>query len=469
MAVIPPVLCGPCRFGAVTADLTVPIVARTLDNGLRVVVSPTPGLGVVAVNLWYDVGSRHEQPHRQGFAHLFEHLMFQGSRHVKSGDHFALLQGHGAALNATTSFDRTNYYESMPAGALDLALWLEADRMAYLDDALTQENFDNQVDVVAQERSQRMDNVPYGTVFEKALPLVFDAGHPYGHLPIGNMQHLAEATLDEVSSFHATYYMPNNAVLSIVGDVTEMEALDKAERYFGHIPAGVAPDLALPEPLAALAEASRLDVAEDVPSPAIWFALRLPADSPTGRELSAVSLACSIVGEADTSRLHRRLVRHDQTAMSAGLGANALIAGNSLGVGSVHAVPGQDLDEIAAAFDEVVSGFAADGPTQLELDVARAQAERDWLDEMSTAAGRADALSSCALLFGDAGILNERLAMLQSITADEVQQAAQLWLTSAVNAQVRVVPSASGQETEGAGVAERADAAADPDSTGAGV
>ncbi|MEJ7741575.1 MAG: pitrilysin family protein [Nocardioidaceae bacterium] len=458
-----------------TADLTVPHLSRTLDNGLRVVLSPTPGLGVVAVNLWYDVGSRHEEPHRQGFAHLFEHLMFQGSRHVKSGDHFALLQGHGAALNATTSFDRTNYFESMPSGALDLALWLEADRMAYLDDALTQENFENQVDVVAQERSQRMDNVPYGTVFEKALPLVFAAEHPYGHLPIGDMQHLAEATLAEVSAFHATYYMPNNAVLSIVGDVTEAEAMKKAEQFFGHIEPGAAPDRVLPEPLPALAEPSRLDVSEDVPAPAIWFALRLPADTPAGRELLAVGLAASIVGEGDTSRLHRRLVRHDQTAMSAGLGINALVAGNSLGVGSVHAVPGQDLDEIAAVFDEVVSRFAAEGPTQLELDVARAQAERDWLDEMSTAAGRADALSSCALLFGDAEILNERLAVLQSITADQVQHAAQVWLTSAVKAQVRVLPSSGGHDSEGAEPATMApDAAAGPDadqarSTGADV
>jgi len=247
------------------------------------------------------------------------------------------------------------------------------------------------------------------------------------------------------------------------------EALCKAEHYFGHIPSGTAPDRVLPEPLPAVAEASRLDVAEDVPSPAIWFALRLPADSATGRELPAVGLASSILGEGDTSRLHRRLVRHDQTAMSAGLGLNALIAGNALGVGSVHAVPGQDLDEIAAAFDEVVSRFAAEGPTQLELDIARAQAERDWLDEMSTAAGRADALSSSALLFGDAEFLNQRLPLLQSLTAEEVQQAAQVWLTPAVNAQVRVVPSTSGQETERAGIAERADAAADPDSTGADV
>ncbi|MGI8889138.1 MAG: M16 family metallopeptidase, partial [Nocardioidaceae bacterium] len=411
------------------------------DNGLRVVVSPTPGLGVVAVNLWYDVGSRHESPHRQGFAHLFEHLMFQGSRHVKSGDHFALLQGHGAALNATTSFDRTNYFESMPAGVLDVALWLEADRMAYLDDALTQENFDNQVDVVAQERSQRMDNVPYGTVFEKALPLVFDADHPYGHLPIGNMSHLGEATLDEVSAFHATFYMPNNAVLSIVGDVSEEEAFGKADEYFGHIPAGAAPDRKLPAPLEPVTGARRLDVLEDVPSPAIWFAYRLPADTATGRELSAVRLATSIIGEGETSRLHRRLVRRDQIAMSAGLGLNPLIAGNSLGVGSVRAVPSQDLDEVAATFGAVVAEFADEGPSELELNVARASAERDWLDEMGTAAGRADALSSCALLFDDPDLLNERLHVLRSVTADEVRAAAQLWLCAGGNAQVRVLPS----------------------------
>ena len=228
-------------FDAVTPEASFPIASRTLDNGLRVVVSPTPGLGVVAVNLWYDVGSRHEQPDRQGFAHLFEHLMFQGSRHVEPGEHFARIQGIGGMLNATTSFDRTNYFEVVPAGALDLALWLEADRMAYLDDVITQANFDTQVSVVGAERSQRMDNVPYGTAFEDLLPLVFPAEHPYGHLPIGNMAHLAAATLDEVSAFHGRYYMPNNAVLSIVGDVGEAAAFASAERLLGDITPGDAP------------------------------------------------------------------------------------------------------------------------------------------------------------------------------------------------------------------------------------
>ncbi len=414
--------------------------SRTLDNGLRVVVSPTPGLGVVAVNLWYDVGSRHEQRHRQGFAHLFEHLMFQGSRHVRPGDHFALLQGHGASLNATTSFDRTNYFESMPAGALDLALWLEADRMAFLDDVLTQENFTNQVDVVAQERSQRMDNVPYGTVFEKALPLIFDPDHPYGHLPIGNMQHLAEATLEEVSAFHARYYMPNNAVLSIVGDVEVEEGFGKAAAYFVQIEPGDAPKRELPPSLPPLAEPRHRDHEEDVPSPGLWFAYRLPVDAPYSRELAAVSLASSILGENETSRIYRRLVRQDRTALTAGLGLNTLIAGNSLGLGSVRALPGQDLDAIAASVDDVLHRFAVEGPTEPELRIARAQAERDWLDEMGTAAGRADALSASLLLFDDPESLNERLPLLRSITAEEVRAAAETWLVPAMHAQVRVHP-----------------------------
>ncbi len=412
-----------------------------MDNGLRVVVSPNPGLGVVAVNLWYDVGSRHEEPHRQGFAHLFEHLMFQGSRHVKAGDHFALLQGHGASLNATTSFDRTNYFESGPTGILDLALWLEADRMAFLDDALTQQNFTNQVDVVAQERSQRMDNVPYGTVFEKVLPLLFESDHPYGHLPIGNMQHLAEATLDEVSAFHATYYMPNNAVLTIVGDVTPEDAFSRVETFVGHVPPGDAPERGVTVPLAALSSPARLDIEEDVPSPAVWFAARLPADEGASRELAAVELASSILGEGETSLLHRRLVRRDETALAAGMGVNPLIAGNSLGIVSVRAVPEQDLDEVVDAVGDVLRTFADEGPLESELAMARAQAERDWLDEMGTASGRADAISGCALLYDDPEVLNLRLGLLRSISATEVQQAARTWLLPLLDAQAWVSPS----------------------------
>ena len=424
-----------------TEEASFPIASRTLDNGLRVVVSPTPGLGVVAVNLWYDVGSRHEQPDRQGFAHLFEHLMFQGSRHVQPGEHFALIQGIGGMLNATTSFDRTNYFEVVPAGALDLALWLEADRMAYLDDVITQANFDTQVSVVGAERSQRMDNVPYGTAFEDLLPLVFPAEHPYGHLPIGNLAHLADATLDEVSAFHARYYMPNNAVLSIVGDVLDHTAFDRAERYLGDITPGDAPKRELPDPLPPVATAQIIELTQDVPAPAVWFAGRLPADVGGSRELAAVELATGILGEGETSRLHRRLVREDEIALSAGLGVNTLVAGNSLGVASVRAVPGIELSTVSSVVEEIIGRLASEGPTELELTIARAQAERSWLDEMATAGGRADGLSGCALLYDDPEALNARLPILRSLTAEEVRAATAQWLVPLLDAQVRINPS----------------------------
>ena len=427
-------------FCPVSREVRYPISSDTLDNGLRVAVSPTAGTGVVAVNLWYDVGSRSEDPHRQGFAHLFEHLMFQGSRHVAAGDHFALLQGNGAALNATTSFDRTNYFESMPAGVLELALWLEADRMAYLDDVLTEQNFANQVQVVAQERSQRMDNVPYGTAFEKVLPLVFDAEHPYGHLPIGNMRHLAEATLAEVSAFHARYYLPSNAVLTIAGDVSVDEGFERAARYFGGIQAGVAPDRVLPATLAPVVSPRRTDVVEAVPSPAVWFAARLPQAAPGARDLAAATLAAAIVGDGETSRLHRRLVRGDAIALSTGIGVNPLIAGNSLGVASVRVTAGQDLDAVVDAVTEELERFATDGPTDLELRIARAQAEREWLDSMATAAGRADAMSESTLLFGDVEVVHDQLPLLRSITADEVREAGGTWWVPALRAQLRIQP-----------------------------
>ncbi len=423
-----------------TVEATFPIVSRTLDNGLRVVVSPNPGLGVVAVNLWYDVGSRHEQPERQGFAHLFEHLMFQGSRHVAAGEHFALVQGSGGSLNATTSFDRTNYFEVLPSGGLDLALWLEADRMAFLDDVLTQQNFDNQVAVVAAERSQRMDNVPYGTAFETLLPLAFPADHPYGHLPIGNMAHLAAATLEEVSAFHARYYMPNNAVLSIVGDVEEAAAFARADHFFGGIAPGEPPPRTRTAPLPPVAEQAVRSTADDVPAPALWLAARLPADNGRSRELAAVEIASTILGDGETSRLHRRLVRQDELALSAGMGVNTLVAGNSLGAVSVRALPGVDLDIVKDAVADVLGAFAAGGPSDLELTIARSQSERSWLDEMATAGGRADALSGCALLYDDPRLLNERLPLLLSVTAEEVRAAAERWLLPAGRAELRVEP-----------------------------
>src|SRR6188508_1875466 len=228
------------RTREVTVPSSVPEVAfsdQRLDNGLRVIVAEDHLAPVVAVNLWYDVGSKHEVPGKTGFAHLFEHVMFQGSRHVAKAEHIALVQAAGGTMNGSTWLDRTNYFETLPAHQLDLALWLEADRMATLLDALSQENLDNQREVVKNEKRWSYDNRPYGSWNEKLLAALFPPSHPYHHPTIGSMEDLDAASIEDVSAFFRTHYAPNNAVLTIVGDVDPDQARAWVTRYFSGIPA----------------------------------------------------------------------------------------------------------------------------------------------------------------------------------------------------------------------------------------
>lgn len=246
-----------------------PIETTRLDNGLRVVVSEDRTAPAVAVNLWYDVGSRHEPAGQTGFAHLFEHLMFEGSVNVAKTEHMKLIQGAGGSLNATTNPDRTNYFETVPAEHLELALWLEADRMGGLVPALTQETLDNQRDVVKNERRQRYENVPYGDAWLRLLPLLYPPGHPYHHATIGSMADLNAADLATFQAFHATYYAPNNAVLTVVGDAPAAEVFALADKYFG----GLAPRLDIPaapdgRTVPATGRPAVETVTADVPAPA---------------------------------------------------------------------------------------------------------------------------------------------------------------------------------------------------------
>jgi len=267
-----------------------------LANGLRVVLSEDHLTPVAAVCLWYDVGSRHEVKGRTGLAHLFEHLMFQGSASVQGNGHFELVQGAGGSLNGTTSFERTNYFETMPAHQLELALWLEADRMGSLLDALDQESLDNQRDVVKNERRQRYDNVPYGTAFERITALAYPEGHPYHHTPIGSMADLDAATLTDAQDFFRTYYAPNNAVLSVVGDIDPEQTLAWIEKYFGSIPShdGKRP----PRDGRTVSRKSgavlRQHLVEEVPSQALMAAYLLPVDGT--READAADLALRASG-----------------------------------------------------------------------------------------------------------------------------------------------------------------------------
>jgi predicted Zn-dependent peptidase len=399
------------------------ITEHRLANGLRVVLSEDHLTPVAAVCLWYDVGSRHEVKGRTGLAHLFEHLMFQGSANVSNNGHFELVQGAGGSLNGTTSFERTNYFETMPAHQLELALWLEADRMGSLLAALDETSMENQRDVVKNERRQRYDNVPYGTAFEKLTALSFPDGHPYHHTPIGSMADLDAATLEDARAFFRTYYAPNNAVLSVVGDIDPEQTIAWVEKYFGSIPGhdGKQPPRSgeLPD---TIGRELREEIHEDVPSRALMAAYRLPHDGT--READAADLALTILGSGESSRLYNRLVRRDRTAVAAGFGLLRLAGAPSLGWLDVKTSGDATIQQIDAAVDEELARFAAEGPTPEELERAQAQIEREWLDRLTTVAGRADELCRYAVLFGDPKLLNDALPKVLDVTAEEVQAVA---------------------------------------------
>ncbi|MBT8396693.1 MAG: insulinase family protein, partial [Gemmatimonadetes bacterium] len=256
--------------------LNVPVERHRLPNGLRVTLSLDRSVPIVAVNLWYGVGSRNERSGRTGFAHLFEHMMFQGSANVPKNRHFELVEQAGGSLNASTWFDRTNYYETLPSHHLELALWLESDRMGWMLPAMTQEKLENQQGVVKNERKERYDNQPYGDWDERMQALVFPPDHPYHHSVIGSMEDIGAATLEDVAEFFRTFYVPNNAVLTLAGDFDPDDALGLIETYFGEIPEG-APIPPLPgneEIPPVIGEMVAEEVIGNVPLPRVYLGAR---------------------------------------------------------------------------------------------------------------------------------------------------------------------------------------------------
>ena len=426
------------------------VTEHRLDNGLRLVLSEDHLTPVAAVCLWYDVGSRQEVKGRTGLAHLFEHLMFQGSAQVKGNGHFELVQGAGGSLNGTTSFERTNYFETMPAHQLELALWLEADRMGSLLAALDEESMENQRDVVKNERRQRYDNVPYGTAFERLTALAYPEGHPYHHIPIGSMADLDAATLDDARAFFGANYAPNNAVLAIVGDIDPDQALAWVEKYFGSIPSydgkmpprdGTLPDI--------IGKELREEILEEVPARALMAAYRLPRDGT--RQCDAADLALTVLGGGMSSRLYNRLVRRDRTAVTAGFGLLRLAGAPSLGWLDVKASGGAEIPQIEAAVDEELARLGAEAPTAEEMERAQALLEREWLDRLGTVAGRADELCRYAVLFGDPQLAFTAVNRIFDVTAEEVRAVAMARLRPD-NRAVLVYEPVTSEDTAGTAV-----------------
>ena len=406
--------------------LDYPVHERTLPNGLRVVVSPDPSVPNVTVNIWVGVGSRHETAGRTGFAHLFEHLMFQGSRGVASGEHFEALMAQGGRLNATTWFDRTNYFETVPKGALELALWLEADRHGHLLDAVNQANLDNQRDVVKEEKRQRYDNQPYGNALIDVYAAVFPDGHPYHHSTIGSMEDLDAASVEDVHAFFRRHYAPDNTVLTLCGDVTPDDGFALVERYFGTISPRLEERRGPVDALAPLAEPVRVERRESVPNDRLHIAFRLPVDET--QEFNAASLALDALGGLASSRLVRRLVRKEQIALGAHATSWGFVDGVSLGFIVVDVDANADTDAVETAVLEELETFALEGPTVAEMEAALAQAERAWLSMLASQEERADALSHYALLHGDPTLVNTHLDRLRAVTPEQVREAAATWL-----------------------------------------
>ena len=438
-----------------------------LANGLRVVLSEDHQTPVAAVCLWYDVGSRHEVAGRTGLAHLFEHLMFQGSAQVPGNGHFELIQNAGGSLNGTTSFERTNYYETLPAHQLELALWLEADRMGGLLAALDQESLDNQRDVVKNERRQRYDNVPYGTAFERLTAMVFPPGHPYHHTPIGSMADLDAASLEDARAFFRTYYAPNNAVLAVVGDIDPDQTLAWVEKYFGTIPANDAKqpprDGTLPK---VIGKELREVVREDVPARALMAAYRLPHDGT--READAADLALTVLGGGESSRLHNRLVRRDRTAVTAGFGMLRLAGAPSMGWLDAKASGDAEVAAMETAIDEELARFGEEGPTPEEMERAQAQLEREWLDRLATVGGRADELCRYAVLFGDPQLALTAVQRVLEVTPEEVRQVAAERLRPDNRAVLVYEPTGAGDQHSEGGEAQNAPQTTDSRQASAG-
>ena len=406
--------------------MPVPVVAFTderLENGLRLIVAEDHLAPVVAVNIWYDVGSKHEVPGKTGFAHLFEHVMFQGSRNVGKAEHIALVQAAGGTMNGTTWLDRTNYFETMPSHQVELALWLEADRMGTLLDALSQENLDNQREVVKNEKRWSYDNRPYGSWSEKLQAHLFPPEHPYHHSTIGSMEDLDAASLEDVKAFFRTYYAPNNATLAVVGDVERAQIRDWVERYFGGIPANPSiprlGDLSLP-PI--LGEERRETVPDRVPLPRVYFGFRAPRYGDS--RLDALDIASQILAGGKGSRLHRRLVRDDRIAQDVALFALGFIGGASMAAGWATVRPGVDIARVEEAFEEEIERLGRELVSDDELARAKALVESEELGALQRVDERADRLAMYATLFDDPAMINGMLGRYLAVTPEAIRDAA---------------------------------------------
>jgi zinc protease len=419
---------------------TIPFEKFKLKNGLEVILSEDHRLPLVAVNLWYHVGPVNELPGRTGFAHLFEHMMFEGSKNVGAKAHFKNLEAAGASLiNGTTDFDRTNYFETLPSNELALALWLESDRMGYLLDTLDREKLANQRDVVRNERRQSVENVPYGLVEEAQFHALFPKTHPYYANVIGSHSDVEAVRLKDVHDFFKQYYTPNNASLAIVGDFDKAQAKAMVEKFFGSIPAGPpVPKVETTTP--PITQRRSVEVTDRVELPRLYMSWLSPQIFKAGD--AEAELTAHILGGGKSSRLYKKLVYDQQIAQDVQVSNNGLMLASVFAI-QVTAKPGVKLEDLEKSVNDEVALFRQNGPTQAELDGARNTIEMriiSRLESLGGFGGVADRLNLYNYFVGDPGYLPQDLARYDKATIGEVKEFADKYLTDNSCVVVRGVP-----------------------------
>lgn len=407
------------------AQIDVKFEQYKLENGLTVILHEDHSAPVTAVTVMYHVGSKNEQVKRTGFAHLFEHIMFKGSEHVADGEHFKLLQEIGSNINGFTTEDGTTYFEVVPSNQLELALYLESDRMGFLLPAVTQEKLDNQRDVVKNERRQRVDNVPYGTADEKIAAAIYPETHPYSWPVIGSMADLSAASLGDVHNFFRTYYAPNNACLVIAGDMNPAEARTLVGKYFSDIPRGKDFDRPGQMPVT-LAGQKKMTFEDKVQLPRLY--LTWPTAANNTREDAVLSVLASVLSRGKNSRLYRSLVFEKQIAQSVFANQNGLEIAGTFEI-QVTAKPEHNLTEMQGTVDSVIAGVLASGVTQGEIDKALTAAEVQIINGAATVLGKAINLAAFYSYTGDPGRVNRQMELFTGITPDEIRTVARKYLT----------------------------------------
>ena len=433
-----------------------PIDDFTLANGLRVVLSPDHAIPVVSIAVYYDVGSRNEKEGRTGFAHLFEHMMFQGSENVPKAAHFQYIFNAGGTMNGTTSTERTNYFETLPSNYLPLAFWLESDRMRSLK--VTQENLDNQRNAVQEEKRLRYDNQPYVNAFIRMNELIF-SNPANAHSTIGSMEDLDAATIGDIQEFFRIYYAPNNAVLSVVGDFDNNEARALVEKYFGNIPPQPTPprvDVSEPEEVVI-----REETFHDLLAPAPAFVLGWKIPERRTRDFYALSLGGTLLFEGDSSRLYQKLVKGDESVISIEGGIDERRGPSALFVFALPK-PGEEPGNIRDQIFDEIKRISTDGPTEAEMEKLRNSLCNDAVRGRQSTMYRAQRLAEFALYDSDPRLVDSELAHYLSITAEDIRRATARYLDVENRVVLDIVPGAAAEGTEQTAVAASPQSPADP-------